>query len=202
MISLEASWSRAWRNLQLQPPTELFSRLVAAYGESHRRYHTEQHLSECLGHFSEALDCATQPGEVEIALWFHDAIYDLRGKDNEERSADWAGRALEQAGADDALRRRVRALIMATRHEALPCGKDEQLLVDVDLAILGAAPERFEEYGRQVRAEYSWVPGFIYRSKRKEILRSFLARESIYSTDHFKARYEAQARANLARETS
>ena len=145
---------------------------------------------------------ATQPGAVEIALWFHDSIYDLRGKDNEQRSAEWAERAIGHAGADDALRQRVRELIMATRHEVVPCEKDEQLLVDVDLAILGAAPERFEEYGRQVRAEYSWVPGFIYRSKRKEILKSFLARESIYGTDQFKARYEAQARANLARATA
>jgi len=42
------------------------------------------------------------------------------------------------------------------------------------------------------------VPGFVYRMKRRSVLQSFLARPTIYSTDHFRARYEAQARINLA----
>jgi predicted metal-dependent HD superfamily phosphohydrolase len=88
---------------------------------------------------------------------------------------------------------------LATKHNAEPTSRDAALLVDVDLAILGAAPERFDEYERQVREEYSWVPGFLFRRKRREILEGFLARPHVYSTDHFLACYEAAARANLVR---
>ncbi|MDI1260271.1 hypothetical protein [Aquabacterium sp.] len=87
---------------------------------------------------------------------------------------------------------------MATKHDAEASEPDQPLLVDIDLAILGAAPERFAEYDRQVRAEYSWVPGFVSNIKRKAVLKSFLARQYIYSTKHFRERYEAQARRNLA----
>jgi predicted metal-dependent HD superfamily phosphohydrolase len=128
---------------------------------------------------------------VELALWFHDAIYDTHRSDNEERSADWAKASVGNA--------RVHALVMATRHEAVPHDIDAQVLVDVDLWILGAPEERFDEYESQVRQEYGWVPGPIYRRKRKAILESFLARAAIYNTARFIERYEPQARVNLAR---
>jgi predicted metal-dependent HD superfamily phosphohydrolase len=88
---------------------------------------------------------------------------------------------------------------MATRHEAVPADVDAQVLVDVDLSILGAEPARFDQYEAQVREEYGWVPGPIYRHKRKAILESFLTRAAIYNTSRFVERYERQARANLAR---
>jgi predicted metal-dependent HD superfamily phosphohydrolase len=128
---------------------------------------------------------------VELALWFHDAIYDTHRSDNEERSADWAKSSVRNV--------RVHALVMATRHEAVPHDIDAQVLVDVDLWILSAPEERFDEYEAQIRQEYGWVPGPIYRHKRKAILESFVARAAIYNTSRFIERYEAQARANLAR---
>ncbi|WP_277373999.1 N-methyl-D-aspartate receptor NMDAR2C subunit [Pseudomonas sp. AA-38] len=198
MNLLTSSWAHAWSDLGLQPPPGLFEQLVRAYEEPQRHYHSLQHLSECLGHFEQARHLAQQPGEVAIALWFHDAIYDVRGKDNERRSADWAIETLAAAQADQATLARVEQLIMATRHDATPSAADEQLLVDIDLAILGAAPERFAEYDAQVRAEYAWVPGWVYRMKRRSVLKGFLARPRLYNTQHFRQRYEAQARINLA----
>jgi predicted metal-dependent HD superfamily phosphohydrolase len=88
---------------------------------------------------------------------------------------------------------------MATRHDAVPGDIDAQVLVDIDLSILGAEEKRFDEYERQVREEYGWVPEPIYRDKRKAILESFLARATIYNTARFIERYEPRARANLAR---
>lgn len=198
MTLLPSSWAHAWSDLGLQPPSGLFEQLVRAYVEPQRHYHSLQHLSECLAHFEQARHLAQQPGEVVIALWFHDAIYDVRGKDNERRSADWAIRVLASCQASQATLDRVERLIMATRHDATPSDADEQLLVDIDLAILGATPERFAEYDAQVRAEYAWVPGFVYCMKRRSVLKAFLARPRLYGTDHFRARYEAQARRNLA----
>ncbi len=197
MRLLKASWDRAWTHLSLQGIPEQFDRLIKAYDEPHRSYHTRQHLEECIGHFSRVVDVANHPGEVEIALLFHDAVYDLHGPDNERRSAEWALQVLTQAGATEPVKARVHALIMATLHSAIPAEADQQLLVDIDLAILGAAPARFQEYDRQVAIEYSWVPSDVYKVKRREVLSSFLARSHIYSTAHFRAELEAQARINL-----
>ena len=88
---------------------------------------------------------------------------------------------------------------MSTRHEALPEGMDASILVDVDLSILGASEERFDEYEKQVRAEYAWVPRPLYRRGRRRILESFASRSTVFNTASFIALYEAQARANLER---
>ncbi len=150
-----------------------------------------------MSHLGEVLSLARHPGEVEVALWFHDAVYNPRGSANEHASAEWAVRVLTAAGASPAILKRVQGLIMATCHDAQPIEADQQLLVDIDLAILGASPQRFEEYQRQIRFEYAWVPGLVYGVKRKQVLRGFLKREQIFSTAAFLARYEAQARSNL-----
>lgn len=169
----------------------LYDALIARYREPHRRYHTLQHLEECFAAFDEIAHFAERAADVELAVWFHDAIYDTRRNDNEQRSADLAQSATGSA--------RVHRLIMATRHEAVPHEADEKLLVDIDLWILGSPTQRFDEYEQQVREEYGWVPGPIYRRTRRKLLEAFRARPTIYSTDRFVQRYEARARANLAR---
>ena len=97
------------------------------------------------------------------------------------------------------MQERVRALIMATCHDAVPVEHDARLLVDIDLAILGTEPARFAEYDAQVREEYGWVPGLIYRAKRREVLAGFLNRPAIFDTGWFRERFEVQARGNLVR---
>lgn len=199
------SWTRAWPALigstGAAPADALRDELLARYAEPQRKYHTQQHLAECLALFDEVRASADHPDEVEIALWFHDAIYEVKGSGNEERSADWAVEALIGAGATQACAARVRALVLATRHSALPVTRDEQVLVDIDLAILGADTLRFDEYERQIREEYAYVPGIVFRYKRKQILRSFLERPRLYSTDLLHERFEARARENLRRVT-
>ena len=178
---------------------EAFAALTRRYAELHRRYHTTRHITECLAHFDSARTLCVHEPEVELALWFHDAIYDPRAKNNEAQSAAWAQRVMQEAGMADESRLRVHALIMKTCHDALPETVDQQVLVDIDLAILGADAERFDEYERQVRTEYAWVPELLYRRNRKQILEEFLTRPSIYSTEFFRSRLEDAARANLAR---
>jgi predicted metal-dependent HD superfamily phosphohydrolase len=193
----QRSWQRAWAALGLSAPEGLMQQLMDAWAEPQRHYHSLQHLRECLALLEPALDLAQRPGEVELALWFHDAVYDPKGKGNEARSADWAVGALAHAGAGSEVQEQVRALIMATCHDVVPVDDDARLLVDIDLAILGADPARFAEYDAQVREEYRWVPDLIYRVKRKEVLAGFLARPAIYWTERLGERFEARARENL-----
>ena len=189
-----------WRQLGASGSDDaLFSRLVECYSEPHRKYHTMQHLQECFAHLESVRSFAERSSEVELALWFHDAIYDTRRKDNEERSAEWARDSGLAAGLTGDQASRIYQLVMATMHNAVPVGPDASVLVDIDLGILGAEVERFDEYEVQVREEYSWVPGPLYRRGRRKILQEFANRESIYSTEYFRVEYEARARSNIAR---
>ena len=181
------------------PPPGLLERLVAAYSEPHRKYHTLRHLEECFARLEELRADAVHPEEVELALWFHDAIYDTKRHDNEARSAEWAREVALAANLPAAVAERIYRLVMVTRHDAAPEEPDEKVLVDVDLSILAAPDERFDEYEAQVRGEYAWVPDSVFRARRREILEGFLARDAIYTTPKFVKRYEARARSNLAR---
>ena len=106
-------------------------------------------------------------------------------------------RAAQEFGASAASAQRIYDLIMFTRHAAEPVGIDAQVLVDADLSILGAQPARFQEYEAQVRSEYAWVPDTMFRTTRAKILKELLGRPHLYSTAHFRERYETQARHNL-----
>ncbi|MDP3761023.1 MAG: N-methyl-D-aspartate receptor NMDAR2C subunit [Ramlibacter sp.] len=193
-------WRRSWREIgQPAADEELFRRLVSCWGEAHRRYHTLQHLYECLDLFEQVRGTARRPGEIELALWFHDAFYDPTRDDNEERSAHWARDSVLQARLPAETADRLHALVMATRHEAVPEDEDAQLLVDVDLAILGSEPARFDESDDQIRFEYAHVPEDDFRAGRRRVLGEFLARPRLYSTEYFHSRYERPARENLAR---
>ena len=173
--------------------------LIAAYREPQRRYHGESHIADCLALLDEVRDLAERPAEVALALWFHDAVYDTKASDNEARSGDWAVQFLEDAGADPTVAERVRGHILATRHAAGPAAGDTALTVDIDLSILGRPPELFDAFDRAIREEYAWVPGFLYRRKRAEVLRGFLDRPAIYLTPALQERFEAPARDNLQR---
>ena len=200
MVDLAQSWSRAWRGIGASGTgAGTCSALRAAYAEPHRHYHTMQHLVECLATFDEVADLAESPHAVELAIWFHDAIYAPGRSGNEERSAELAQRELESSGVDAQAARHVHDLVLATRHDALPVSRDEKVLVDIDLSILGADELRFSEYECQVREEYVFVPGWLFRRKRRAILQSFIERDFIYSTPYFIETLEARARANLRR---
>lgn len=193
-----AFWQSAWQALGAQGDgAALREQLWAAYAKPQRRYHTQQHLLECLQLLEAVRHLTPEAAAITLALWFHDAIYELQGHDNEARSAAWAAQALREAGAPPERAEQVQRLVLATRHQALPQAEDEAWLVDIDLAILGAAPARFAEYEAQIRAEYAFVPEARFRAKRAEVLRGFLDRPFIYSSAHFRSELEARARANL-----
>ena len=193
-------WAQTWTHLGISPPTGLLERLVAAYTEPHRAYHTVQHLRECFEQLDSCLVSPESPASLELALWFHDAIYDTKSSDNEADSAAWF---LEVLGDhDESFLDTTESLILVTKHSAAPETPDEQLLLDIDLSILGAPTERFDQYEVQVRREFQWVPEEAYRGARLKILREFYDRPTLYHTEHFQRRLAAQARENLARSIS
>lgn len=198
MPGIPERWIGLWRKIgAITEPASAYQELVSLYSEPHRHYHNLRHISDCLAEFDALRAQARQPAAVELAIWFHDAIYDPRASDNEERSAELAKRRIAEAGCSEETIVSVVALIMATKTHDSKLSVDAPLLVDVDLSILGKSMERFHEYETQIREEYSWVPELTFAVKRAEILERFLARPRIYSTELVFNKYEHQARENL-----
>lgn len=174
---------------------ESFCELVRRYSESHRHYHNARHIDECLEEFDRVRGEAQDPIALELAIWFHDVIYNPRANDNEERSAEVAEEWLKETPTEVTVQ--VRDLILTTKTHSPGEVADATLLIDIDLSIFGKPTERFAEFESGIRSEYAWVPPDVYCSKRAEILAGFLNRERIYRTDSFRDRYESNARRNV-----
>lgn len=199
MIDILADrWKRLWQKLRVDiVPQFLFKELIQAYSSTDRFYHNLTHIHSCFFIFDQTKFLAVHPEEVELAIWFHDAIYDTRRDDNEQKSAEWAEKIISQSGLNSSAAERVSGLILATRHRTEASETDARLVVDVDLSILGADPEFFWRYEENIRKEYAWVPESMFRLKRAEILRSFLNREYIYYHTQYRGMFEEKARSNL-----
>lgn len=200
MNRLSERWEALWRRLGApEVPAGTLSELVAAYTSPGRFYHTLAHVEDCLEVFDVGRHLADRPSEAELAVWFHDAVYDPRAGDNERKSAEWAGSVIRRAGLSGMVAESVERLILATRHDVEVSGRDAQVLVDVDLSILGREDAAFWEYEQNIRREYAWVPEDLFNRKRAEILRSFLRREHIYQLELYRSMFEARARQNVER---
>jgi predicted metal-dependent HD superfamily phosphohydrolase len=192
-----ARWKMLMNALAFPASEATFDAIEKAYCEPHRRYHTTQHIDDCLVQFDLLRMQADAPAAIELSLWFHDAVYNPYKSRNEEKSADWAARFLVGVEAAEDFIVRIRSLILATRHEVVATDNDAAILVDVDLSILGSDNTRYDAFERQVREEYRWVPSMVYRRERRKILESFMMRDRIYRTRTFFDLYESIARNNL-----
>lgn len=181
--------------------------LSALYRAKDRHYHNLAHIQAMLALAGDYRASLHDPEAVETAIWFHDAIYDSRAKDNETRSAALAETKLADRANAERMKR-IAAMISATAtHElrSLQSHGDENFVrdaaffLDIDLAILGAAPDAFDAYEQAVRQEYGWVEEPMWRAGRGAVLKTFLARPHIFNTEEFRQRFEPQARQNMAR---
>jgi predicted metal-dependent HD superfamily phosphohydrolase len=196
---LAQHWQRWWKDVGATGDVDQVFHIIATrYSEPHRAYHTLAHLEHCFREFDQSKHLAYHRLTLELALWLHDVIYDPQSSRNEDESAKLARELCRVMGLGDNFGKLVVQLILATKHTNQPVyRRNAQLLLDIDLAILGQPPERFWEYERQIRQEYAWVPETAYREGRKRVLEGFLKRRLIYRTWSFQERYEDQARDNL-----
>jgi predicted metal-dependent HD superfamily phosphohydrolase len=182
----------------------LRAELAAAYTAPDRHYHDLRHIEALLGLADACGDAIIDREAVEAAIWFHDAVYDTRREDNEERSAALAEERLAGTASVERIAR-IAAMIRATAGHARPdfsggpAAQDCALFLDMDLSILGSPEADFDAYEADVRREYDWVTDEQWRQGRRAVLAGLLARPAIYATERFRASHEATARSNLAR---
>lgn len=180
-------------------------RLVDLYSEQHRHYHTTNHLAAIFDLLNAVEDepgfraSANSPALI-LAIWYHDAIYDPQAKDNEAQSAALARTDLTELGVGAKIIERTCTLIEATQAHTGDGADDANLMLDLDLAVLGGEEEAYASYLRGIRSEYRHIPEPIYRKARDGYLQGWLALDQIFKTPCFHQRFETQARKNIQAE--
>lgn len=202
-MKLKQRWQSYLKNNQ-RLDTGLFNPIfLEKYSEPYRKYHNLNHISYCLDLLDILVPSDIQKDKIELAIWFHDVIYNTQAFSNEHLSVIlmkscllgstcWPVEYLNEVGE----------MIMATKHDSnLTSSSPDHFkyFIDIDLAILGETQEEFDNYNAQIKEEYNWVPEETYKTKRVEILQSFLNREWIYNTQLFRNEFEEPARQNLKR---
>ncbi|MFI7277702.1 metal-dependent phosphohydrolase [Streptomyces sp. NPDC049879] len=171
--------------------------LLARWAEPHRRYHTTAHLAAVLGHLDELAGHPAEPVAVELAAWFHDAVYDPYSPDNEEMSARLAEELLGGGPRATEVARLVR---LTAGHDPDPDDRNGAALCDADLAVLASTPERYAVYAAEVRQEYAYVDDDAFREGRADVLRRLLALPALFHTPYAAEHWERAARFNLRAE--
>ncbi|MGB8858224.1 MAG: hypothetical protein WCC60_03160 [Ilumatobacteraceae bacterium] len=198
----EVELRAAWRQLAGNGHDHRLDELLARHCEAHRRYHTATHVMWVLRHLTDMVaagEVATDLPAVQLAALFHDVVYDPTAADNEARSARIAEQVAAELGWPGDRRQLVGHLVLATAGHR-PQGGDAALLVDADLAILGADCTIYEAYVEGVRAEYAHVDDDAWISGRGAVLRGFLALPHLFNTSYMRGMREAQAIANITAE--
>lgn len=181
-----------WKHIQSQ------------YSESHRYYHTLNHLIDMFHLFNGHKTKMSEPDLVSLAIFFHDIIYDPKKNDNEERSADLFVQYTRECCVnlkEDEISKVKDWILLTKTHQVKDVGsEDYHYFLDIDMAVLGRQEKGYKEYADQIREEYKHIPDKEYKTKRSKVLSNFCKRDRLYSTKEFFDNYDNQAKENMAKE--
>ena len=188
-----------WRRTVASPPSPdadtVYADLLRRLDGDDRRFHNLQHIDDCLHRFDEVAPLLDDRDAVEMALWFHDAVYVPASPENERLSAALFLGFSEGARTD--FRKRVTRLILTTRRTAAPRSKDQKFIDDIDLAGFGASWTEFMRHGELLREEFAALDDAEYYAGQASFLARLQQRRRLFATDWFRDRYENNAQANL-----
>jgi predicted metal-dependent HD superfamily phosphohydrolase len=199
-------WQIWWRSLQpyavaAEAAETAFVALVQAYSSPDRYYHTLTHIDQMLVVLKSLQAQAQNLSRLQLATWFHDAVYRSQATDNEEQSANYAAEVLRSFNLPIEEITMIGHLILCTKHHHADANDiDAQILLDADLSILGTHEKQYWQYAKAIRQEYAWVSEDAYCEGRRRVLESFLHRDRLFLTETMFTRFEAIARHNLRAE--
>jgi len=197
---LQQDWDSLAGKLGLaeESSRNIYSTLATAYSAPERHYHGIDHLSQMLGDFKKYRRYADNPDWLEIAIWFHDAVYDFGAADNEERSAGLAKKLLKAEGFPELALSRIQEYVLATKHDSPPADYDSQLIADLDLMVLAAPYNQFLEYREKIWQEYKGRYSLEqFKAGTIKFYKGMLDKPNIFHTYLLRERYEEMARSNL-----
>jgi len=195
----QSLWQRCLKAGAADSSAAIHQRLVEAYNEPQRHYHTLVHIDHCLAIFDQCKSLATNADALEIAVWFHDVIFEPGKRNNEAQSAELY-QDLSTDVHDNEFRGLVGRLIMATLHDGSSLDDtDAGYMVDIDLSSFGLPWEDFMRDSLHLREESAQLSDADYNRKQGEFRSCLAARPHFYQTDFFRQCYEQQAHDNLAK---
>ncbi len=194
-----ALWRRCLLDGTSDDGAAVHQRLLDGYREPQRYYHTPEHIEHCLSWFDQCRSLVGNPDALELAIWFHDVIYEPGKPDNEARSAALY-RQLSDGVHAKATRGLVDRLIMATLHlgSELEDG-DADYMVDIDLASFGLPWEEFLRDSENLRREATHLDESQFHQRARAFHQTLRARERFFHTDFFAERLETRAHENIER---
>lgn len=195
--SLKVPLLNRWENI-MPGHDALFLDLLDRWGEEHRKYHGRTHLLAVL----EALDLLAEPADpprtVQLAAWFHDAVYRGSAGQDEEDSARLAEERLAHAGLPAADIEEVARLVRLTSdHRPDPGDDDGALLCDADLSVLGGEPEPYARYVAAVRQDYAHIGDADFAAGRAAVVRHLLKLDPLFHSERARELWLEAARRNL-----
>jgi predicted metal-dependent HD superfamily phosphohydrolase len=194
-----ALWQRCLVDGARDDSEKIHQRLLDGYNEPQRHYHTLAHIEHCMAMFDQCKSLTSNPDALELAVWFHDVIFEPGSPDNEARSAELY-LELSDGAHDEATRGLVKRLIMATLHDGSSLeDSDARYMVDIDLSSFGLSWEDFLRDSQNLRLESADLSDAEYFRRKTNFQNCLLAKEHFYLSEFFATRLETQARANLAR---
>ena len=200
---LKTRWTLLMKRLDCGTHLSAFYNLVKLYQSPNRAYHNLWHIEDCLGTLDQLIINEPQAVQLELAIWFHDAVYEMdSGAENEDRSAELVSNFIGELKSVKYDLSLVPAIITkATKHPMMcyhTLEGDEKTLVgylhDLDLQGL-ANSEKFLLSDSRIRAEYAHVPNNVFWTKRREFFEKLLE-GPIFVTKTF-AECEMIARDNI-----
>ncbi len=197
-------FGKAWRAARMEGYfSPVFEDVYAAYAGPGRHYHNIMHILDSLAEFEEVRQMSSQPGIMALALFLHDYVHtpDSRDGRDEKESAQKLYELVKKSHSDETAGY-ARDIVLVTVHSPslVPKNIDEQLMCDIDLAVLGRPAVIFDNYERLIWEEYKGTyPEDGFRRGRARLLDSLDKRSPIYFTEHFRQKYEDMAHENLKR---
>lgn len=198
--------SLRWKHLVLNytsnedKVSELWNELAIKYSGPERHYHTLHHLSKMMQWVDQLEEVIVDLDTMCFSIFYHDVIYDASRKDNEEKSAEFARERLALLGLSSAQIDKCSQQIVSTKAHEVSADQDTNILIDIDLSILGTDQLTYEWYSKAIRKEYEVYPDEIYIPGRIAVLRHFLQKPVIFKTPFVASKLEEQAQCNLETE--
>jgi predicted metal-dependent HD superfamily phosphohydrolase len=174
-----------------------WNELEKFYAEKHRAYHTMNHVVECLKEFDQVKHLVKNADAMEMAVFYHDAVYAPEAKNNEEQSAKLLMAVAKDFRLDKKFSQASARLVRSTKIGAELKTFEEKLLHDMDYSVLGQKWEVFQKYNQGIRKENAHYSPSDYKKERTAFLKSLLEKPAIFLTNVFQDKYEYTAISNV-----
>ena len=184
---------------------QINNEVIDAYSRENRGYHDTKHIETMLKQLdifmanSKEANKVKNLDELRLAIIFHDYV---NGEPDEiNKSIAYAQKVLKTINPEYDTSNLVN-LISATDHSLIKANGsfDEKLIHDLDLVILGQSDNEYNEYVKQIRAQYSQYSDFEFNKARLEVLKKLIYQPKVYKTEYFSDRFGNKALVNMLNE--